>query len=824
VTASYDLYNTKIEVQWTDGTGETGYGIWRHTSDAGASATYVGAAAANATNYSDTSATPGVEYFYWVRATNSTSSSQSDLQANGALGRRLDPNLPIVTTDDPTEITQSSAKGGGNVTDAGGAAVTERGVVWGTGLNPTTAGNKSAATAGGTGTFTNFISGLIAGESYFVRAYASNSYGVAYGANRGLTNSCFTNAPGAVWASATNYTDFTAAWSALGGAATYRIDVSTSSDFTGGGLADDFADGNFSANPAWSGDTSAYLIITDATLPGGSAATDSSFLGVNGTNAYSCLTTPSTEVSEWSFSLGSTTFNPSSGNYFGVVLMASAAFTGDVATNDFQGYYLKIGVDGSTDYIELWRKTGVGSSKVGNFSVPGNFGTGALDDGLNIAVTRNASGEFTLYYSTGFTYGAEPTNNGGTLTNAAYDTSSYFGVYGRFADNGTTRRIYFDNFATGGGGSGGFVPGYEDRLVSSGTSTSVTGLTEETTYYFRVRAESPNCESDNSPTGSVTTGSSTVEPPDEFSAAAAGVDQIDLAFTANAAGDNVVVVYNLTGSFEAPSGVPPALGEAFAGGTLIYNGTGSSYNHTGLDSCTLYYYRAFSYAVSETFWSDGSDDNATTATPGAPTTIWASATNYADFTATWDAVAGAAGYFIDVSETTNFAASGGSSTRMVLASNAATSPGAITNDWSGYNLSGSSYVAMIQPTSVVTSPAFSTVGFTNLTVDFRARSYGGTAPANNVVTVSISTNNGVDWTVVGTATPPSSSLTIQPTLTNTTHLGFADTRIRWQTLGASGSVGAGVDRLVVQGWQARGARAPTCPATRTGRWSTPAYP
>lgn len=165
---------------------------------------------------------------------------------------------------------------------------------------------------------------------------------------------------------------------------------------------------------------------------------------------------------------------------------------------------------------------------------------------------------------------------------------------------------------------------------------------------------------------------------------------------------------------------------------------------------------------------------------------------------------GAAGYFIDVSETTNFAASGGSSTRMVLASNAATSPGAITNDWSGYNLSGSSYVAMIQPTSVVTSPAFSTVGFTNLTVDFRARTYGGVNATYNQITVSISTNNGVDWAVVGTATPPSSSLTIQPTLTNTTHLGFADTRIRWQTLGASGSVGAGVDRLVIQGWQASG--------------------
>ena len=44
--------------------------------------------------------------------------------------------------------------------------------------------------------------------------------------------------------------------------------------------------------------------------------------------------------------------------------------------------------------------------------------------------------------------------------------------------------------------------------------------------------------------------------PDEFSATAAGVTQIDLAFTANGAGDNVVVVFNETGTFTAPSGTP----------------------------------------------------------------------------------------------------------------------------------------------------------------------------------------------------------------------------------------------------------------------------
>ena len=56
---------------------------------------------------------------------------------------------------------------------------------------------------------------------------------------------------------------------------------------------------------------------------------------------------------------------------------------------------------------------------------------------------------------------------------------------------------------TGTGAGASYVPGYADRQVS-GTSVSVTGLVEDTAYYFRVRAESPACESGNSPTGTVT--------------------------------------------------------------------------------------------------------------------------------------------------------------------------------------------------------------------------------------------------------------------------------------------------------------------------------
>ncbi|NLG36292.1 MAG: hypothetical protein GX548_13165, partial [Lentisphaerae bacterium] len=83
----------RVALTWTDIEGETGYGIWRHTADNSAAASWLANTVANATNYNDTSATPGQLYYYWVRATNSTSSSQSDFQVSGEDGYR---KLPVV--------------------------------------------------------------------------------------------------------------------------------------------------------------------------------------------------------------------------------------------------------------------------------------------------------------------------------------------------------------------------------------------------------------------------------------------------------------------------------------------------------------------------------------------------------------------------------------------------------------------------------------------------------------------------------------------------------------------------------------------------------
>jgi len=230
--------------------------------------------------------------------------------------------------------------------------------------------------------------------------------------------------------------------------------VSTTFDITPQSIIfEDFNDGDFTNNPEWvdgpGTNEDGYEIISDITVPNGNAVTDGSFLASKESYGKMSFAVPSTEVNEWQFSLATPDFNPNNLNYFGVVLMASAPFTGELVTSDFQGYYLRFGTNGSNDKIELWRKTGVGEVEVGEFSSSPPFDANALQDGLNIRVTRNNAGIFELFYSTGFDFTNLPSTSAGTLFNNVYNTSSYFGVFQNFSPISASKRVYIDNIDLG---------------------------------------------------------------------------------------------------------------------------------------------------------------------------------------------------------------------------------------------------------------------------------------------------------------------------------------------------------------------------------------
>jgi len=95
-------------------------------------------------------------------------------------------DAPVVTTAPVIEITKNTALSGGEVTYDGGGTVSARGLVWGTTENPTLENNLIDG-GDGVGAFISNLEGLTLNTTYHVRAFATNSYGTAYGENISFT-------------------------------------------------------------------------------------------------------------------------------------------------------------------------------------------------------------------------------------------------------------------------------------------------------------------------------------------------------------------------------------------------------------------------------------------------------------------------------------------------------------------------------------------------------------------------------------------------------------------------------------------------------------
>jgi hypothetical protein len=95
-------------------------------------------------------------------------------------------NLPTVSTSVISNITNTTAISGGVVSSQGGSPVTARGVCWSTSPNPTIS-NSFTTDASGTGTFTSTLNGLTSNTTYYIRAYATNSFGTNYGIQQTFT-------------------------------------------------------------------------------------------------------------------------------------------------------------------------------------------------------------------------------------------------------------------------------------------------------------------------------------------------------------------------------------------------------------------------------------------------------------------------------------------------------------------------------------------------------------------------------------------------------------------------------------------------------------
>jgi|LakMenEpi03Aug12_release.lakeMendotaPanAssembly.Ray.scaffolds.fasta_scaffold135950_1 uncharacterized protein (TIGR02145 family) len=85
-----------------------------------------------------------------------------------------------LTTTVATNIGETTATLGGQITNQGGSAVTTRGIVFALTGSPTIA-NSTVLSGTGTGSFQTNLTGLNSGTQYYARAFATNSFGTSYG-------------------------------------------------------------------------------------------------------------------------------------------------------------------------------------------------------------------------------------------------------------------------------------------------------------------------------------------------------------------------------------------------------------------------------------------------------------------------------------------------------------------------------------------------------------------------------------------------------------------------------------------------------------------
>lgn len=96
--------------------------------------------------------------------------------------------IPSLTTTAASSININGFTTGGNISSDGGNLVTYRGICWSTSANPTINDNRILSGTG-TGTFTITLSNLNVATTYYVRAFATNSAGTAYGNQQTINTS-----------------------------------------------------------------------------------------------------------------------------------------------------------------------------------------------------------------------------------------------------------------------------------------------------------------------------------------------------------------------------------------------------------------------------------------------------------------------------------------------------------------------------------------------------------------------------------------------------------------------------------------------------------
>lgn len=408
---------------------------------------------------------------YYVRAyaTNNEGTAYGNQVSFNTLA---DPELPTVTTDAATNITQTTANSGGNVTSDGGADVTARGVCWSSTNNYPEINDPHTSNGTGTGTFTSLLTDLTPNTLYYVRAYATNNVGVTYGNTQSFMTLDTQTIPTVTTAEAMNITQTEATTGgtvhANGGAnvTTRGVCYSTSPTPTLSDLhtTDGTGLGNFVSDLSNLTPNTQYYVRAYATNSEGTAyGNEITFITLSDVTLPTVTTNNTTNITQ------------------------TTATSGGEVTDDGGADVTARGVCWSTSNDPTLSD---------NFTTDGN-GTGTFTSSIT-GLTASTQYYVRAYAtnSEGTTYGEEvsfstlqnlalPSVNTDNVTNIAQTTAT---SGGEITDNGgayvTARGVCWstnnnptlsDSYTTDGSGTGTFV-------------SSLTDLTENTQYYVRAYA------------------------------------------------------------------------------------------------------------------------------------------------------------------------------------------------------------------------------------------------------------------------------------------------------------------------------------------------
>lgn len=192
-------------------------------------------------------------------------------------------------------------------------------------------------------------------------------------------------------------------------------------------LNEHFDDGDITANPSWSGNTSDFTVDAALKLKSNSMVAGNTFYISTGN------TLPT--IAEWELSI-ELKFNPSSANYTDIYLVSNES---DLTLAGNSGYFVRLG--NTDDEISLYRKD---AGAVAVKLIDGEDGfLNRSSSTLRVKVTRDAGYNWSLYRDDKGQGGSHFRE--GSIVDSIYTSSSFFGILIKQSTSSFFQKHFFDN-------------------------------------------------------------------------------------------------------------------------------------------------------------------------------------------------------------------------------------------------------------------------------------------------------------------------------------------------------------------------------------------